>query len=100
MKRTQLSVLVALALGITTTGFSGGALAQSSGDMKAQIEALQSQLEILKQRLDKQEAQQAQMPAHHAQMAASADHAGHAFLERKDSDDVTFLTRGGEVISS
>ncbi len=96
MKRTQLSLVVALALGISATSISGGALAQSSGDMKAQIEALQRQLEMLKQRLDKQEAQQAQAPAQ-AQAAAPAGKGGHEFLERKDSDDVTFLTRGGEV---
>jgi len=41
----------------------GGALAQSSDDMRKQIEDLQRQLQILKDRLDKQEAAQARQPA-------------------------------------
>ncbi len=94
MKRSQLSLLVALALGVSATTVSGGAFAQSTGDMKAQIDALQHQLEVLKQRLDNQEAKQAQMPA---QAASPAGVAGHDFLERKKGDNMTLLTHGGEV---
>ena len=98
MKRKYLATVCAMTFGAAGITFGGGALAQSPGDMKAQIEALQHQLQILKERLDKQEAQQAQKSAPApGRAAAAAGGTERAFLERKEGDGVTFYTRGGEV---
>lgn len=98
MKRKYLTTVCAAAFGAAGMTFGGGAFAQSSNDMKAQIEALQQQLQMLKDRLDKQEAQQAQRSAQApAHATAASGGTEHAFLERKEGKGVTFYTRGGEV---
>lgn len=103
MKTKSLATVCAVAFGAAGVTFGSGALAQSPGEMKAQIDALQRQLQILKERLDKQEAQQAQNAAQAPGRGgaggggAAAGGAEHAFLERKQGDGVTFFTRGGEV---
>ena len=98
MKRKYLATVCAVTFGAAAMTFGGGAVAQSSNDMKAQIEALQQQLQMLKDRLDKQEAQQAQRSAQAPSSGAVAAGAnGHGFLERKEGDGINFYTRGGEV---
>jgi predicted porin len=101
MKTKYLATVCAVTFGAAGVTFGGGALAQSPADMKAQIDALQRQLQILKERLDKQEAQQAQKPSaapgQGAEGGRGAGDTGHAFLERKEGDGITFFTRGGEV---
>ena len=85
MKRTAVAVASALALGTC-----GLVHAQTNQEMKQQIDLLQAQIELLKGRLDKM----AQQPAPTAPVATTASQ---NFVERKDTDGVTFKTRGGEV---
>jgi predicted porin len=92
---------LAIAVAAAFASQSGIALADSKTDqqLKAQIEALQQQLDALKSSMSQVQSQQAttQAQVQTVQAQASAAPKGGSFLERKDSDDITFLTRGGEV---
>ncbi|HWZ48624.1 MAG TPA: porin [Herbaspirillum sp.] len=82
-----------LILGVSCIGFASSVGAQTSQDMKQQIDALQKQIEALRADLNHiSEQQKAQPP-----VAAAAPAANHDFLERKAGDGLTLLTRGGEV---
>ncbi|HWZ46664.1 MAG TPA: porin, partial [Herbaspirillum sp.] len=84
---------LALVLGVSCIGFASSVGAQTSQDMKQQIDALQKQIEALRADLNHiSEQQKAQPP-----VAAAAPAANHDFLERKAGDGLTLLTRGGEV---
>lgn len=96
MKLKTIARVCALVVGASSIGFSGVANAQSTNqEMKQQIDMLQKQIEMLKTRLDKvSEQQNATQPA---QAAAAVASGSHEYIERKPGDDMTFLTRGGEV---
>ncbi|MDB5988599.1 MAG: Porin precursor [Herbaspirillum sp.] len=84
---------LALVLGVSCIGFASSAGAQTSQDMKQQIDALQKQIETLRADLNHISAQQNAQPP----VAAAAPAANHDFLERKSGDGLTLLTRGGEI---
>lgn len=86
MKKT----LVAGACGILCVAPSL-APAQTTQELKAQIDALEKQIETLKARVDTMPAQQP------AAAPAAAPPSGGTYVERKAGDGVVFLTRGGEV---
>lgn len=67
--------------------------AQTTQDMKQQIELLQKQIEMLKARVDTMEHQ----PPAATAAAPVQPSSGGSFLERKAGKGVVFLTRGGEV---
>lgn len=84
MKPRKLRTAVAFTAGTLLAAMGGSALAQSSDDMRKQIEDLQRQLQILKDRLDKQEAAQPRpsapaapaQPSSQPQTAAPAGYSG------------------------
>lgn len=84
MKRRKLGAVAAFTAGTFLAAMGGSALAQSSDDMRRQIEDLQRQLQVLKDRLDKQEAAQSRpsapaapaQPSPQAQGAAPAGYSG------------------------
>ena len=83
----------ALILGVSSIGFASSAGAQSTNqEMKQQIDALQKQIEALRADLNQVSQKQSEQPA-----VASAPTEKHDFLERKEGDGLTLLTRGGEV---
>ena len=83
MKKTLVAIACMAACGI--------AGAQTAQEMRQQIDMLQKQVDALKSRMDEMQQHPAAAPA------ATPTTAGGSFLERKGSDGVTFLTRGGEV---
>jgi predicted porin/outer membrane murein-binding lipoprotein Lpp len=104
MRVKRMALICAVAFGAGSVTLPGTVSAQSPDEMKRQIDALQRQLEALKNRMDEMSAQQqkaqaapqaAPQPAPQAAPASAGG--GHNFLERKEGDGVTFLTRGGEV---
>ncbi|RXZ38676.1 porin [Oxalobacteraceae bacterium CAVE-383] len=100
MKKKVTTGACALIFGVSGIAASGGAAAQSaSQDMKQQIDALQKQVEALRSDLvrisEQQNATAAQAASASAAVAAAPAH--HDFLERKEGDGLTLLTRGGEV---
>lgn len=83
---------------------AGQANAQTTQDLKAQIDLLQRQIEALKARVDGMPERPVSspspsaVPATAAAVAApAAPNAGASFVERKAGDGMTFLTRGGEI---
>jgi predicted porin len=72
---------------------ANSAYAQQSSSLDAKIEALQQQIEALKAQVNAK----ADISQVKQQIAAAPASNGGSFFERKNSDDVTFLTRGGEV---
>ncbi|HEY8050184.1 MAG TPA: porin [Ramlibacter sp.] len=84
MKKRLVALACAMACGVP--GMAG---AQSSQDMKQQIEMLQRQIDALKAQVDNMSKAQA--------APAAAPSSGGSFLERKPGDGVHFLTRGGEI---
>lgn len=89
MKRTVVATACALVLGA-----AGTVHAQSSQEMKQQIDALQRQIEQLRSRMDEMARQPAPVVVP-APSARAAD--GGEFIERKPGNGVVFKTRGGEV---
>lgn len=87
MKKTLIASACALALGTPVV-----VQAQSTQELRQQIELLQKQVDMLKGRLDKMD-DRPPAPA----VPAAVPSSGNSFLERKAGDGTTFLTRGGEV---
>jgi predicted porin len=78
---------------------SGPASAQT-GDLKEKVDMLQQQIEQLRAQLDQVLKQQGATPAGAPATVSAAPAAatsGTRFVERKDGNGMTFLTRGGEV---
>ncbi len=97
MKPKRIAMLCALAFGAGSSAFAGSVFAQATMDqMKKQMDELQRQMQQLKDEMDKMQAQQKAAPPAPPPAAAAAP-AGHEFLERKPTDDITFYTRGGEI---
>ena len=92
MKKRLIAVACALACGIP--GMAG---AQTTQEMKQQIDMLQRQVDALKARLDNMPQTQPGTSASQPATAAAPSGQGGSFLERKEGDGMVFLTRGGEV---
>jgi predicted porin len=97
MKCTAISAACAIVLG--TSMVAAPAYAQTNEEMRRQIDLLQQQVEALKARMDQMARQQpAATPAAAAPAAAAPVAAdGGQFLERKQGNGFTVLTRGGEI---
>ena len=79
MTSRKLKVAAALTAGTFLASIGGSALAQSSDEMRKQIEDLQRQLQTLKERLDRQEAQpRPAAPAPASSMAPAAAPSGYS----------------------
>ncbi|MBK6008717.1 porin [Ramlibacter ginsenosidimutans] len=92
VKLTAVSMACALLLG---TGMAARpAHAQTTEDMRRQIDAMQQQIEALKAQMDQMSKQQASAAPAPAAPAAAG---GGEFLQRKAGKGMTFLTRGGEI---
>jgi predicted porin/outer membrane murein-binding lipoprotein Lpp len=100
MRQKFLAVLCMLAATFAGVAFSQSASAQSTEEMRKQIEELQAQIRMLSNRLDQMDKQKAAAPAPAPAAAAPVSPqavAGHEFLEREPGSGVKFYTRGGEV---
>lgn len=94
MKITAISAACAVLLGATIVSLP--ARAQSSEEMRKQIDLMQKQIDAMKARMDEMARQQPAAPAASARTAPVAADGGQ-FLERKAGKGMTFETRGGEV---
>ncbi|MDB5776141.1 MAG: Porin precursor [Herbaspirillum sp.] len=92
MTKKAMGRACALILGVSSIGFTGSVNAQTSDQMKQQIDTLQKQIEALRSDINRVVEQQKAAPV---ATAAPAEH--HDFFERKEGDGMTLLTRGGEV---